>query len=123
MIKIRHVAINVRDIDKSLAFYRDVLGLEYVRTRNHEAFQAVGLTDGETNLALLSLGGQTSRVKRAEDSFGLDHIGFLIDDINYIYNKLKDAKVKFLTQAPADFFKVEDPDGVVVDIASTSRGW
>jgi len=123
MIKIGHVAINVRDTDKSLAFYRDVLGLEYVRTRDHETFRAVDLTDGETNLALLSFSGQTRLTQRTEGSFGLDHIGFLIDDINYIYNKLKDAKVKFLTQAPADFFKVEDPDGVVVDIASTSRGW
>jgi len=123
MIKVRHMAIQVKDLDKSLAFYRDTLGLQYVRTRDFSQGVAVDLTDGETNVALLVPEGESTSTQRAEGTFGLHHIGFLVDDIDYIYNRLKKAGVEFISPAPAEFFKVLDPDGVVVDIASTARGW
>ena len=122
MVKIRHIAIRVKDMDKSLAFYRDVLGLSYVRHRG--ASQAIiDLTDGETNLTLLPAQSQSGAARRGEVSSGLDHTGFLADDVNHVYNGLKKAGAEFTTAAPADFFKVLDPDGVVIDIASTTRGW
>ena len=123
MIKARHIAIRVKDVEKSLAFYRDVLGLSYVRTRDRETYKAVDLTDGEANLTLLYANNSISPAPRDAGSFGLDHIGFIVDDIDYVYNRLRTAGVEFVTPAPADFFKVLDPDGVIVDIASIARGW
>ncbi len=125
MIKVRHIAIRTKDMDKSLAFYRDVLGLSYVRSTDLGAGQAIDLTDGETNLRLLPTQSKSGAVQKSEGSSGsgLDHIGFLVDDVNYVYNRLKKARVEFITQAPADFFKVLDPDGVVIDITSPTRGW
>ena len=63
------------------------------------------------------------QVKRNKNSPGLDHIGFLVDDINFICDRLKTSGAEFIIQVPAEFFKVLDPDGVVIDIASAERGW
>jgi catechol 2,3-dioxygenase-like lactoylglutathione lyase family enzyme len=123
MIKIRHIAILVKNLDRSLAFYQDTLGLQYVRTRAVSIGKAVDLTDGENNLTLLVSDSENEHVQRNKNNFGLDHIGFLVDDIDFIHDRLKTAGAEFISQAPAEFFKVLDPDGVVIDIASTSRGW
>jgi len=125
MIKAGHIAIQVEDIDRSLHFYRDVLGLTYIRTGESRGYVRVELSEGQINLSLLKPkeGQERSQPSRPEDAIGLDHIGFLVDDIDAIYDRLKKAGAEFDTPAPTDFFKVRDPDGVIVDIAAVSRGW
>lgn len=125
MIKLRHIAIIVSNLEKSVAFYRDLLGLSYVRAVEVRGTRGVDLTDGETNLRLLPAQTQNAgATKQANDSsVGFNHIGFIVDDLDETYRKLKESKVRFLSQAPADFFKISDPDGLVIDITSAARGW
>lgn len=113
MIKARHIAIRVKDVERSRRFYQEVLGLTFVRTRKFQSQDAVDLSDGESNLTLLPGG----------NSPGLDHIGFVVDDVKGVYDKLNKAGARPDKDAPADFFKVLDPDGVIVDIAAPTRGW
>lgn len=113
MVKARHIAIRVQDMERALKFYRDTLGLTFVRTRKFEGQEAVDLSDGETNITLLP----------AQGNPGLDHIGFVVDDVKAVYERLKQAGAKPDKDAPAEFFKVQDPDQVIVDIASVRRGW
>ena len=51
MIQFNHFNFNVVDLDRSLTFYRDALGLEPVRrkTAPDGSFQLVYLGDGETS--------------------------------------------------------------------------
>jgi catechol 2,3-dioxygenase-like lactoylglutathione lyase family enzyme len=123
MIKVRHIAIIVTDLDKSVAFYRDILGLSYVRALEVMTNRAVDLTDGETNLRLISAGKAGGPIPEGYSSVGYNHIGFIVDDINSTYQRLKAFKVRFLSQAPADFFKISDPDGLVIDISCPERAW
>ncbi|MBI4764295.1 MAG: VOC family protein [Deltaproteobacteria bacterium] len=123
MIKIRHIAIMVKNLDKSVAFYRDLLGLSFVRTVEIRGTKAVDLTDGETNLRLLPATNPDAPRHDRDISVGFNHIGFIVEDIDETYRKLKESKVKFLSQAPADFFKISDPDGLVIDITCPTRGW
>ena len=48
MVTFNHFNFNVLDLEKSLAFYREALGLEPVRTKEAEdgSFQLVYLGDG-----------------------------------------------------------------------------
>ena len=54
MIRFNHFNFNVVDLDRSLTFYRDALGLEPVRrkTASDGSFQLVYLGDGETDFQL-----------------------------------------------------------------------
>ena len=54
MIRFNHFNFNVVDLDRSLTFYRDALGLEPVRrkTASDGSFQLVYLGDGETEFQL-----------------------------------------------------------------------
>ncbi|MEK7247284.1 MAG: VOC family protein, partial [Chloroflexota bacterium] len=53
--KIHHVGIAVRDLDKSLEFYRDVLGLHVhaIDTVEDQGVRAALLTIGESEIELL----------------------------------------------------------------------
>jgi methylmalonyl-CoA/ethylmalonyl-CoA epimerase len=123
MIKIRHIAIMVENLDRSVAFYRDVLGLSYVRAVEVRGTRAVDLTDGETNLRLLPTQNAGATKQANYSSVGFNHIGFIVDDLDATYHRLKESKVRFLSKAPADLFKIADPDGLVIDITSAARGW
>ncbi len=125
MLKIAHLAIQVRDMDRSLRFYRDVIGMSYVGTSEATDYQRVSLSIGQVNLTLLKrndVDGSTAPPS-AQNAIGLDHLGFVVDDVNALCERLKEAGAEFVTEGPADFFKVRDPDGVLLDIASESRGW
>jgi catechol 2,3-dioxygenase-like lactoylglutathione lyase family enzyme len=122
-MKLRHIAILVSNLEKSVAFYRDVLGLAYVREVEVRGTKAVDLTDGETNLRLLPAQNAGATKQADYSSVGFNHIGFIVDDLDETYRKLKESKVRFLSQAPADFFKIADPDGLVIDITCPTRGW
>ena len=51
MVTFNHFNFNVTDLDKSIQFYRDALGLETVRRKEAEdgSFIIVFLGDGETD--------------------------------------------------------------------------
>src|SRR5919108_3346765 len=68
---LRHVAINVRNVRKSLTFYSDVLGMKLEWMPDE---QNAYLTSGQDNLALHQMPecGESARVEI------LHHIGFLV---------------------------------------------
>ena len=122
MIKVGHVAITVRDLESSLAFYRDVLGVSYVRKRERGTRQDVDLTDGTVNIRLSTSNGRDA-ARAALGSVGVGHIGFLVDDFDYVYKRLVEAKVEIVRDEHPHFVKFLDPEGQIVDIASVARGW
>ncbi len=50
--KLDHININVIDLERSIAFYAEALGLSELRRLKGEGFELVYLTDGEQNVAL-----------------------------------------------------------------------
>ena len=72
MAGLRHVALNARRFEETLAFYRDVMGM---RVEWQPDADNVYLTSGIDNLAIHRVAGAL-----AGDGQRLDHIGFLMDD-------------------------------------------
>ena len=101
--KIDHVAICVRDVDESIAKYKQVLGLE-PHTREVVASQkteAVLLPIGETSLELISPRGNEGLEKFLEKKGpGLHHIAVEVEGIEEALLTLKALGVALIDETP-----------------------
>ena len=120
MPSIRHLAIRCASPAEQADFYKTVFDLQEV-WRDKDS-RVVYLTDGVINLALLppaSAGGE-------DDKNGINHFGFLIENLEEIQQKLALAEVPPATQRPQDGrryaeFRAHDPEGNWFDLAE--KGW
>ena len=86
MIKFNHFNFNVLDLNKSLAFYKEALGLEPVRENDASdgSFKLVYLGDGVSDftLELTWLKDRTEPYNLGECEF---HLAFHVDDYDGIH--------------------------------------
>ena len=117
MIGLRHAALFVRDVDRSVEFYRDVFGMELEwRPDADNAY----LTSGSDNLALHSLPAD----REPGDVQTLDHIGFAVhraEDVD-LWGEHMTSKGFELTAQPkthrdgARSLYLRDPDGILIQV-------
>lgn len=121
-----HIVLRVRDLDASLKFYEDLLGLAVVGRREHTA--------GERPFLSVRVGGQLidlwpdATYDRAlgASAGGLFHFCVrTADDLDEVLPALRDAGIEILETAPAVRFGatgygrsiyVRDPDGYMVEL-------
>lgn len=132
LLRFEHVGMTVSDLDRSLAFYVDRLGLTLrLRRRTPTGGEVAFLDAGGGQLEIVCPPGAVvtpaRRVEGAEA--GLRHLTFAVDDVDEAYTRLIAAGVPAL-EAPRDavnrdvFARVAfvlDPDGIVVELAEPSR--
>ncbi len=124
-LRFEGLSLTVRDVQSSLAFYHDKLGLEVVYS-SPPAFAL--LRGGEVTLGLLSLEEASKEgvaASHAEQLRGV-HVEFSTDDLDGVYQKLVAAGVNF-HQPPHDepwerSMTAFDPDGHAVEFAQGRRG-
>ena len=138
MKKFRHAGIVVRDIDKSLHFYKDLLRLRVRKDLDESGdyldkilklkgvkVRTIKLAPerGEGLIELLffgSRGGGSRKIKA--DSIGLTHVAFEVEDLDKEYLRLKKNGVRFNAPpqySPDGYAKVtfcKDPDGVLIEL-------
>ncbi len=137
MKNIRHFGIVVSDIDKSLRFYRDLLGLKIQRDMQEEGgfissilglegvkVRTVKMSADDGNL--IELLCYQSHPRRPSEKgiceIGASHPAFTVENIDSEYNKLMNEGVKFNCPpkvSPDGKAKVAfcyDPDGVPVEL-------
>jgi lactoylglutathione lyase len=115
--EIFHTGITVSDLDRSVAFYRDVLGLELVTQWDSSQpylRAVVGYPDAELRIALLRLPGgvqagrsghhielleyRTPRGVRGDSRTfnpGNAHVAFMVTDLDATYAEMKAKGVRF----------------------------
>ena len=135
---VSHLAIGVRNMERSVHFYRDLLGLELKYDemqpvgglsnlyRNPEKGQrhAVHLHYGKGEnagfLVLTEMPGGMKGEPIKLDDVGISHFSWWVDDINAMHDKLKKAGVKILVPPYKAVTGMtclfEDPDGIIVQI-------
>jgi catechol 2,3-dioxygenase-like lactoylglutathione lyase family enzyme len=125
-----HIGICATDLDASLRFWRDALGLEVVQ----ETPGCVDLSDGFHNFRLFPHQGP----ERAPHVSGLAsylHIGVRVPDLAeavhrceslgfpIIWDGVAAGHAPIPGQLPSESFKAADPDGIVVDVTASDEQW
>ena len=113
----RHLALNVINLENSVEFYTRLLGMKVEWQPDEDNFY---LTSGNDNLAL----HRATRTTEEGSAQSLDHLGFIIDtkaDVVDWFNFLNQEKIEMLTQVKdhrdgARSFYCKDPDGNAVQI-------
>ena len=113
----RHLALNVTNMESTLDFYTRLLGMEIEWQPDRDNYY---LTSGNDNLAL----HRGEKVIEENSVQSLDHLGFIIDsreDVFDWFNFLQQEKVEMLTEVKdhrdgARSFYCKDPDGNVVQM-------
>ena len=102
--KVHHVGVVVRDIDASLAFYRDTLGLHVhkLETIGDQGVRAALLTLGDSEIELLQPVVADNGVARylERKGEGLHHVCFEVDSVDRDLQALKDRQVELIDQEP-----------------------
>ncbi|MHB0896342.1 MAG: VOC family protein [Spirochaetales bacterium] len=107
--------INVTNMEKSLGFYRDIVGLPIARRmKPNPDMEIVFLGSGETQVELIY------EAKNKTVSFGRDiSIGFVVESLDAFAELLKSAGVQvfagpFQPNPSVKFIYLLDPDGLRV---------
>lgn len=140
MIKgIRHSGITVTNMEKSLIFYRDLLGLIVERNMNESGNhidKMLSMKDvkvntvkmsakdkGPTMIELLEFKSHPCESNHSNISkIGSSHVAFTVDDLDKTYEKFIAADVKFNAppqNSPDGYAKVtfcHDPDDTLIEL-------
>jgi len=118
--KVDYVMVNVSDMKRSVAWYRDTLGIPL-------KFESPGWSEfqtGTTTLALhLAPPAAAGAGGHGGPTAGSCSIGFSVDDINATYAELQGRGARFVmppTEQPEEGIRLAvciDPDGLAVSFA------
>jgi catechol 2,3-dioxygenase-like lactoylglutathione lyase family enzyme len=136
-----HLVVGVTDMDRALAFYRDVIGLEVVfetlisgepfdavlhATRKQEGRVVGGLLGG-LMIELLSLGAKPPADKPTRRGItGIHNVSLSVTDLDETHRRIREAGYA-PDQEPFEIggvrmFFVKDPDGTAVEFIELPGG-
>jgi Lactoylglutathione lyase and related lyases len=135
-----HTGITVSNLEKSLAFWRDVLGFEFSHTAHQVgelAREITGVADAEIKLAVLRSPGShkielleylapadRKRVELRPCDIGHVHVALLVDDLDDVLERIaasgwkaagKPQTLRSGPNAGKRVIYVRDPDGTTIE--------
>ena len=115
-----HNNINVYDLDKSIAFYREALGMEEVRRTVAEdgSFIIVFMGDGVSahKLELTWLRDMDRPYDLGDNEI---HIAFAVDDYEAAHEKHKEMGCICYENPKMGIYFINDPDGYWIELVHT----
>jgi len=120
--KMLHTCIRVMDLEKSLKFYQEALGLKETNRKNfpEAEFTLVYLADEDKNYELeLTYNYNPEKPYELGDGYG--HMAFSVEDLEAAHQEQKDRgyEVTELMGLPGnkpDYYFLTDPDGYQIEI-------
>lgn len=120
MITFNHFNFNVLDLEKSLKFYKDALGLDPVRekTASDGSFKLIYLGDGKSDFTL-----ELTYLTERKEPYNLGecefHLAFKTDEYESLYQKHKEMGVICYENPAMGIYFISDPDGYWIEIVPT----
>ena len=130
--KINHVAIAVKDIDESLVFWRDILGMELHHTEDVPSQKAIVafLPTGDSEIELVKPTVDDSGVAKfvAERGGGIHHLCMEVDDIDGMLVMLKEKGVRLIDEVARElpgrkmaFIHPKSTGGVLLELYEVTK--
>jgi catechol 2,3-dioxygenase-like lactoylglutathione lyase family enzyme len=118
--RLDHVSLNVADRARSIAWYRDVLGL---RQLNDPTDDDEPVFIGEPGLQFGLFQAQRQSPAREPESSGLRHVAIVVDDLDAAQERLRSHQVEFRYEDHGNALSVyfADPDGHVLELTRYVR--
>ncbi|NCB71720.1 MAG: lactoylglutathione lyase [Clostridia bacterium] len=117
-----HNNINVLDLEKSIAFYKEALGMEIKRVHELEdgSFRLVYLeaSEGSHQLELTWLRDRTEPYNLGENEF---HLAFETDDFEEAHEKHRDMGCICFENPQMGIYFISDPDGYWLEVLPSKR--
>lgn len=129
-MRLLHTMLRVGDLDKSIAFYTDVLGMTLLRRKDYP--------DGRFTLAFVGYGNEAENsvlelthnwdTPSYDLGNGYGHIAIEVHDVYKACDQIKASGGKVVREAgpmmhgSSILAFVEDPDGYRIELLSPSRG-
>lgn len=135
--KVCHTGITVKNLEKSIDFYCNVLGLKLVNPpsefiTDEDTAKALGAPDAIHRICTLDAGGDLVELLEyqfpnspvetpmPQYTIGAEHIGFLVDDIHAVVDKLTGMGLQFnhkpLLEDGIWWVVFQDPDGISIEL-------
>ena len=116
MTTMSHICIQVLDLEKSIAFYKENLGLTIQReiSMPDRGWELVFLGDGATGYQL-ELCKETARTEPYALGDDTPHIGLIAADFDNLKAKHKAAGLIF-DELNGTIYFIKDPDGHILEI-------
>jgi catechol 2,3-dioxygenase len=116
-----HVHLKVRDVDRAVAFYRDVLGLDVTERTGNYAFLSYG--DRHHDVALQGVGADADGPGRG---VGLYHAAFEVPDADALRATHRRLRERGVAVSPVDHgiskaLYFDDPDGNGLEVYLDTR--
>jgi len=120
--RILHHSVLVKDTQKSLAFYRDVLGLKVDQNRPEMNFAGAWLNVGNQQIHLLELPNPDPINGRSEHGGRDRHVALQVSDIDKLQQSLEAAGLNFTrSKSGRKALFVRDPDGNALEFVEEAR--
>jgi catechol-2,3-dioxygenase len=124
IFRLNHAVLYVRDVEQSVAFYRDVLGFDYIEGGDAMRGAAFLRAPGSTNdhdLGLFQLGPQAAASTAGRSSVGLYHLAWEVDtlgDLERLAGGLAaaGALVGASDHGTTKSLYAQDPDGLEFEV-------
>jgi catechol 2,3-dioxygenase-like lactoylglutathione lyase family enzyme len=115
--RLDHVSLNVSDRTRSIAWYRDVLGLVQ---QNEPTDDAEPVFMGEFGACIALFQAQTPSPERPDESVGLRHVALTVDSLDRAQEHLRAQGVAFRLEDHGNAHSVyfRDPDGHVIELTA-----
>jgi len=118
--KFNHFNFNVLDLQKSMDFYKESLGLKEIRRKEaqDESFILVYLGDGVTDFTL-----ELTWMKERTEAYDLGeseyHLAMTVDDYEAAYKKHKEMGCITFENKSMGIYFITDPDEYWIEIVPT----
>jgi catechol 2,3-dioxygenase-like lactoylglutathione lyase family enzyme len=118
---IDHVALSVRDVERSVQWYADVLGFERLYQGMWDGVPTF-IGKGKTALALFPARETETRAAPRRDSIAMLHLAFRTDRTNFIKAQMelkeRDIKFHFQDHEISHSIYFQDPDGHELELTT-----
>lgn len=117
-----HENFNVMDLEKSMKFYEEALGLKENRRKEAQdgSYKIVYLTDGITDfeLELTWLADRTEPYDLGDEEF---HLAFRVDDYDAAFKKHSEMGCVVYVNEKMGIYFITDPDGYWLEVVPTRK--